>query len=41
MPNRLLRLLLIVLNAFLALTAIAGGIGLLNGAAAPRVVLAN
>ncbi len=31
MDNRVLRLLLVILNVFLALTAIAGGIGLMTG----------
>ena len=37
MGNRFLRVTLIVLDAFLALTAFAGGIGLLTGVAAPPV----
>ena len=37
MTNRLLRLALIILDAFLGLTAIAGGIGLLTGSNAPTL----
>lgn len=37
MTNRLLRLALILLDAFLALTAIAGGIGLLTGVNTPTL----
>lgn len=37
MMNRLLRLALIILDAFLALTAIAGGIGLLTGMNTPTL----
>lgn len=37
MDNRLLRIVLVVLDAFLALTAFAGGVGLLAGLNAPPV----
>ncbi len=37
MPHRRLRTVLILLNTFLALTAIAGGLGLLAGLSAPPV----
>jgi hypothetical protein len=39
MLHRILRIALIILDAFLALTAFAGGIGLLTGAAAPSTDL--
>jgi hypothetical protein len=38
-PNKLIRVILIILEAFLAVTAVAGGIGLISGSLNPGLAL--